>query len=130
MSVDFQHIDDKRGVLISAVGDVLGKDLVAAMKIIFSEEDTIKKYKFGICDFSRIEKFDISKNEIFSLSKIHVKASKVNSNIIVGFAINKPVVYGLVGIWMISATMTGWKVHIEYDLPSIKNWVEKNLPAG
>lgn len=129
MPVEFEYLDNSRGVLIRAFGDVAGVDLIKTMNMVFNDEATTINYTHGICDFTGIENFDISHKQIFSLSEIHVQASKLNPHIVVGFAINKPLVYGLVRVWMVYATITGWKVHIEKELDAITGWVKDNLPT-
>lgn len=130
MSVNFEYLDNKQGVLIRAEGEVDGAEMVNVMHQIFSDEETIKNFRYGVVDYSEIETFDITHDQIFALSKIHIDASKINSNIVVGFAIKKPLVYGLVRIWMVYANITGWKVNIEKDLPTIRKWVKENLPTS
>ena len=125
MPVDYKFTEEKQGVMIAASGHVLGEDLIITMEQIFKDDNLTRNYKYGICDFSRIEKFDISHDQIFLMSKIHLRAAKLNRKITVGFAINKPFIYGLVGMWMVAATMTGWKVHVESDFEEIKYWINK-----
>lgn len=127
MAVDYKYLNNSQGVLISAYGIAEGADLVNNMENIFKDPNSVKNYKYGICDFSAIEKFNISHNEIFALSKIHIKASKLNPQISVGFAISSPTVYGLVRIWTVYAETTGWTLKIKKDLPSIKKWIEETL---
>jgi len=129
MPVEYEYHDNRQGVLIRAWGNVDGSDMISSMRRIFSDDETIRNYRYGIVDYSNIATFNISHDQIFSLAKIHIEASKINPHIIVGFAIEKPLVYGLVRIWMVYANMTGWKVNIEKDLESITRWVKENLPA-
>lgn len=127
MAVSFQHEDNKQGVIVTAVGIVDGKEFLEKMEEFFSDEQTVRNYKYGLNDFTQVEKFDISSGQIFSLAKIHIKASKINPNLIVGFAVTKPFLYGIVRIWMAYAATTGWYINIEKTLPEIKNWINKNL---
>lgn len=130
MPVEYDILDDGKGVLIRGFGNVEGIDMINAMKEIFDDEETIKNFRYGICDYSEIEHFNITHDQIFSLSMIHIDASKENPDIVVGFAINKPLIYGLVRIWMVYANLTGWTVNIKKDLSSIQKWVEKQLSAS
>lgn len=130
MPVKYEYLDNKQGVLIRATGTTEGIDLIRTMEDIFKDEVILTNYKYGICDFSDIEKFNISYEQIYSLATIHLDASKLNPQIVVGFAINKPLVYGLVRVWMVYAEMTGWKLNIEKDFPTIKKWVEEKLSAS
>ena len=130
MSVKYIFEDDGRGVVISADGAVQGSEMLSVMSEIFANEEDIRKYQYGIVDYSQIDTLDISHNQIFALAEIHITASKVNPNIVVGFAITKSLIYGLVRIWMVYANMTGWKVNIKKDIRSIRQWIEENLPAS
>ena len=129
MPVNYEYLINKQGVLIRAYGIVAGMDLVKNMENIFKDTNSTRNYIYGICDFSNIEKFNISHDEIFALSIIHIRASKVNPQIVAGFAINKSIVYGLVRIWMVYAETTGWKLNIKKDLPSIQKWTEETLES-
>ena len=129
MPVEYEFLDKNKGVLIRGYGHVEGVDMIKAMQEIFNDEETIKSFKYGIVDYSEVDNFNISHDQIFSLSMIHIDASKLNPNIVVGFAINKPLIYGLVRIWMVYANMTGWTVNIKKDLPAIQKWVNESVSS-
>lgn len=127
MPTTFQYENNQQGIIVTAVGTVDGEDFLKKMEEFFSDEQKIRNYKYGINDFTQVEKYNISPSQIFSLAKLHIMASKINQDIVVGFAINKPVVHGLVRIWMAYAEMTGWRVNIEKTLPEIRIWVDKSV---
>ena len=127
MPVTIQYENNKEGIIVTAKGIVNGREFVEKLGEYFQDDEIIQNYRYGLNDFTQVEKFNISPNQIFSLAKIHIKASKVNQNIIVGFAINKPFIYGMVRIWQGYASITGWKIHIEETLPEIQRWIANNL---
>jgi len=127
MGVTFQYEKNKQGLIVTAIGIVDGKEFLDKMKEFFSDEQAIQSYRYGLNDFTQLEKFNISSKQIFSLAKLHTKASKINQNLIVGFAINKPIIYGLVRIWMAYASATGWQVNIKKTLPEIESWIDRIL---
>ncbi|RJR16451.1 MAG: hypothetical protein C4581_10185 [Nitrospiraceae bacterium] len=104
-----------------------GNDLISAMKDIFSDREKTMAYRYGLVDFSKNEQMDISVAQIVELSKIHVQASKWNSNIVVGFAIRNTFIYGLVSIWQIFARHTNWKIRLSRSLDENREWLEKEL---
>jgi len=126
MAVTFQYENNKQGIIVTAIGRVDGKEFLNKMEEFFSDPQTIRNYRYGLNDFTQLEKFDISSKQLFSLAKLHRKASKFNTNLIVGFAINKPFIYGIVRIWMAYAAATGWQINIEKTLPEIKSWINRN----
>lgn len=127
MPVTYQYVDNKQSVVIKAVGAVDGEDFVNTMVELFSDEQTIRNYRYGLNDFTRLEMFNISLTQIYSLAELHIEASKINPNIIVGFAIEKRFVYSLVMIWKAYAQITGWQVNIKKTLPEIRNWIDNTL---
>jgi len=129
MAVIFQYENDKQGIIVTAIGIVEGKEFLNKMRESFSDEQTIRNYRYGLNDFTQVEKFNISSSQLFSLAKLHIKASKINTNLIVGFAINKPFLYGIVRVWMAYAATTGWQINIEKTLPEIKGWISAKLDS-
>ena len=130
MAVIFQYENNKQAIIVTAVGTVDGKEFLQKMEEFFSDEQTIRNYKYGLNDFTKVEKFNITSNQLFSLAKLHIKASKINQNLIVGFAINKSFLYGIVRIWMAYAVTTGWRINIERTIPEINDWVKQQLTLG
>ena len=47
MPVDYEFLDNKKGVLIRGSGNVEGIDMINTMKEIFQDEETIKNFKYG-----------------------------------------------------------------------------------
>ena len=127
MALTFHYENNKQGLIITAKGIVDGKDFLNNMKQFFSDEQIVRNYRYGLNDFTQLEKFNISPSQIYSLAKLHIKASKINSNIIVGFAIHKTIIYGLVRIWTGYPSITGWRVNIEKTVPEIRNWIDTEL---
>ena len=127
MSIAFHFENQNKGIIVKASGIADGKEFLEKMKESFSDEEVIRNYRYGINDFTQLEKFNISSHQIFSLAKLHIKASRINRNLVVGFAIKKPLIYGLVRIWEALAEATGWEVNIEETVPAIRDWVEEAL---
>ena len=127
MPVSYEYVDNKQGVIITAVGDVDGAEFINKMREIFSDAQTIQNYKYGLVDYTQLGKFDISLNQIAELASIHIESSKINPKIIVGFAIDKPLIHGLVRVWMAYATITGWQLNIKKTVPEIKSWIDEQV---
>ena len=127
MPVHYEYISNKQGVIITASGDVTGEDFIKVIKLVFSDEKNIRGYKYGLVDYTQLVNFDISLTQIADLANIHIESSKVNPGIIVGFAINKPFIHGLVRVWMAYATITGWRLNIKKTVPEIQSWIEGQL---
>lgn len=72
MSVNFQYENNTQVLIATAVELVDGKELLNKMKEFFSDEQTILNYKYGQNVFTRLDKFDISTSQIFSLAKLHI----------------------------------------------------------
>ena len=125
MPVTCQYENNKQGVIITAVRTVDGEELIHNMKELFSDEQTIRNYRYGLNDFTQLEKFNISLTQISTLADLHIDVSKINPNIIVGFAISKPFIHGLVSIWKVYAEITGWQVNITKTLPEIRDWIDR-----
>lgn len=130
MPLTFQLENNKQGVLVIADGVITGEEFLTEMEEFFSDEQTIRSYRYGLNDFTQLDKFNISAGQIFSMAKLHIKASKINPDLIVGFAIKKPLIYGLVRIWVAYAGITGWDVNIKKSMPEIREWIDKRLYAS
>ncbi len=129
MTVQVKYIEDRAGVIITAFGHVTGDQMIGAMTEIFSDEEKTKGYRYGLCDFTRIETVDMPPEKIVALSRIHIEASKWNQDIVVGFAITSPTVYGLVRVWEVYAELTHWKVHITRSRKETETWIQAQLES-
>jgi len=127
MPVDVSFSHNNTGAIITASGYVSGEDLIQAISQVFLDETTTRTYRFGLVDFSTIDTLDMSVQQIIDLSKTHVAASKWNKDIVVCFAINKDVVYGLVRIWQAYAELTGWEIRLTRSLEETKEWLSNKL---
>lgn len=127
MPLEIKYLHNNSGVVITGRDTVTGSELISAMKDIFSDREKSMAYRYGLVDFSGNEQMDISVAQIVELSKIHVQASKWNSNIVVGFAIRNTFIYGLVSIWQIFARHTNWKIRLSRSLDENREWLEKEL---
>ena len=125
MPVTYQYENDKQGVIITAVGAIDGEDFIHNMKELFSDDQATRNYRYGLNDFTQLEKFNISLPQISTLADLHINVSKINPNIIVGFAISKSFIHGLVNVWKVYAEITGWQVNITKTLPEIRDWVDR-----
>jgi len=127
MPVEVTYLHNNSGVVITGLERVTGSELITVMKDIFSDKEKTMAYRYGLVDFSGSEKMDISVAQIVELSKIHIQASKWNSDISVGFAIRNTFIYGLVSIWQIYAKHTNWKIRLTRSVDETREWLEKEL---
>ena len=127
MPVTVQYESSNQGVVISAAGTVEGEDFINTMAELFSDEQAIRNYRYGLNDFTRLDKFNISLSQISSLADLHIGVSKINPDIVVGFAISNTFIRGLVNVWKVYAEITGWKVHITKTFPEIRAWLKNEI---
>ena len=127
MPVNITFESNKQGVLIKAHGTVDGKEFLGKMRELFTDQETTRNYRYALNDFTQIKQYNISTIEIYSLANLHLMASEVNREIMVGFAIWNPLVYGLVRMWMAYAASTGWQIGIRKTYPEIRDWLNETL---
>lgn len=98
MTVKVNILENGEGVEIVATGTVNGREIIQAQEQIYDEK-YLAKQRYHIIDKSKCTEFDVTVNDIMSISKFDKKASAINPNIIIAIVESESLRFSLSNLW-------------------------------
>jgi hypothetical protein len=98
MTVKVNIIENGEGVEIVATGTVNGREIIQAQEQIYDEK-YLANQRFHIIDKSKCTEFDVTVNDIMTISKFDKRASVINPNIIIAIVESEFLRSSLSNLW-------------------------------
>ena len=76
--IEFQYLDNGLGFGFTATENFLGKELIEAATNAYQSEEILRKNKYGIIDYSPVEKFDVATSDIEAVAELCMEAAKIS----------------------------------------------------
>lgn len=131
MPVDFSSHRDCTYVCLTGHGDISDAELIAALQLMYANEEDTKRHRCALMDFSRSSNVDVSSEGIREAARLNLAASKLMApGVAVAIVVSKPLTYGLGRMWQSYADNTGWTTSVFEDLDEAKSWLEGSLQQG
>ncbi len=129
MPINVEVLDDGLGVLFVGEGKVNGGDLIEANEKIYSSVERMKKYKYGIIDYSEITQFDVSASEIETIASQDMKASKYIPHGFVSIVAKQDLEFGISRMWetIIENASLPWETSVFRDKKAAEKWVKQKV---
>ena len=129
MPIKVKCLDNGLGVLFIGEGIVTGDDIINSNRKIFSSKERMKKYKYGLIDYSNITQFKVSNSEIAIIASQDEKASEYISDGVVAVAAKKDLEFGLNRMWQIIVENTGlqWETMVFRDIDAAERWIKERV---
>ena len=129
MPIKVRYLDNGIGVLFTGEGKIVGDDIIKANRKIFSDEDKMKKYKYGLIDYSRITQFKVSTSEVEIIASQDKKASQFIPDGVLAITAEQDIEYGLTRMWQIIAENSGlpWETMVFRDRDKAEKWIKQKV---
>ena len=128
MAIDLKFNDDRTGLEAIASNQVTKSDFMGACSEAFNNKNVVNQ-KYQILDFSQCTDFELSSDDINSLSQLAINASKINSNIIMAIIAPTDLVFGMSRIYEVYAEESGFKIKVFRNKSEAESWVESLLSS-
>ena len=128
MAIDLKFNDDRTGLEAIASNQVTKSDFMGACSEAFNNTNVVNQ-KYQILDFSQCTDFELSSDDINSLSQLAINASKINSNIIMAIIAPTDLVFGMSRIYEVYAEESGFKIKVFRNKSDAESWVETLLSS-
>ena len=89
--------------------------------------EVLKKYRFSLCDYSRVTRTDVSTRSLRHVAAMAKRASSFNPDVIVAFVTAQGLTFGLARMWAVFADETHWEIEFFDDAEAAKNWIGKRM---
>jgi hypothetical protein len=125
MPIAIHYLDDGLGFELRGWGYVSGKDILCAIAERFSSEEKMKRYRYGIADYTAVEEFDVSNREIDLIVQEDLKAANINPHMILALAASDDLVFGLSRMFAGIAEQSRWCINVFRSAAEAAAWVKK-----
>ena len=126
MAIDLKFNDDRTGVEAIASTQVTKSDFMGACSEAFNNTNVVTQ-KYQILDFSQCTDFELSSDDINSLSQLAINASKINPNVIMAIVAPTDLVFGMSRVYEVYAEESGFKIKVFRNKSEAESWVETLL---
>ena len=129
MTIRVEYLDKGLGVLYVSEGIVTGDDIINSNREVFSSEDKMKNYKYGLIDYSNITQFNVSNSEIETIVSQEKEASKFIVDPILAVIATKDLEFGLSRMWETIVEISGiqWETMIFRDREKAEIWIKDRI---
>jgi hypothetical protein len=127
MPVENEFSDDGLGFLLTGLGIVTGQEILDAIAIRFSTEDKVKKYLYGLVDYTRVHEFRVTNNEIDHIARKDIAAARINPDLILAIAATDDLIFGLGRMFEVFVEKSGWTIKICRTLDEAVLWIKNGI---
>lgn len=92
-----------------------------------SSEEKIKRYRYGIADYTAVERFDVSNDEIERIVQEDLKAAGINPRIILALAASGDLVFSLSRMFITLADESGWRIDVFRTAEEAATWIKRRV---
>ena len=128
MAIDLKFNDDRTGLEAIASTQVTKSDFMGACSEAFNNTNVVTQ-KYQILDFSQCTDFELSSDDINSLSQLAINASKINPNVIMAIVAPTDLVFGMSRVYEVYAEESGFKIKVFRNKSEAESWVESLLSS-
>ena len=122
MPIELSFIENN-GILFKGTGVLTGKDISTANEFIYESPGKIREIAYQLCDYTEIEKIDMSSDEIRILASQDEKAAKINPQMIIAVVGKEDIVFGLSRMWQAYADETAFETCVFRNIEDAKIWI-------
>ena len=126
MAVNFNFIDDDRGVEILASGIVYGHEVITANQEIANSRQ-LATLEFHIIDKSKCTEYNVSADDMFEISKYDQVFTAANPNIVMAIIESKSLRYSLSILWQCIVKKQNLNNKSFVDRASALEWINQQM---
>jgi hypothetical protein len=127
MPITITYLDNGTGVDFIGTGIVKGRELIEATEKIFSSEENLRESKYGLLDFSNVDFFNASSEELKLVTELDKRAAKINPDLVIALIADKNRVHGISQIWKAYMDETDWESKSFSSRPEALHWIKQRV---
>ncbi len=126
MPVTYAYIENG-GVLLVGTGTVVAVDIIDVNESIYASPEMIKKIRFQICDYTAVEKMEISSEEVVTIAEQDNLAAEVNPTMLITIAAKKDLSFGIARVWEAYTGGSPFRTEVFRTLEDCREWIRSQL---
>lgn len=119
-------IDDGTGLLRIGTGVVKGQEIIEAAACLTSAFDP-GRITHGLVDFTQVTSFEVTTQEIQTITALNMKNGEVTDAVIVAIAAPDDIAFGMSRMYGSLIAQRGWIVHTYRTMAEARAWLESEL---
>lgn len=129
MPIKVKYLDNGIGFIFIGEGLITGDDIINSNKIIFSHRERMKKYKYGLVDYSNIAQFNVSSSEIEIIASQDKKASNYIPDGVLAVIAQKDLEFGVSRMWAMIVENSGvqWETMVFRSRQDGEAWIKERI---
>ena len=127
MPFNIKITDGGLGFIMEGKGIITGQELIDGVYERFSTEEKIKKYIYGMSDYTDITENQIKADAVKLVAEKDKQVSNLNPNLVIAITAPKDVMYGLSRMFAVHAEKTGWNISVFRTLKEAKTWIKEQI---
>lgn len=129
MSIEINYMDNGMGIVLIGKGTVAGREIMDAKRRIFSTEEKMKKYRYGLIDFSGVDDLKAYGAEVDGLVQLDRDAAEIIPEAVVAIAAEKDIAFGLSRMWQAYMGGIPWEINVFRSRNEAEVWIRETLKA-
>ncbi len=125
MPIEFQYLDNGLGFGFTATENFLGKELIEAATNAYQSEEILRKNKYGIIDYSPVEKFDVATSDIEAVAELCMEAAKISPDRLIAVVASSNLSFGYSRMWERLSDATNWERMVFRVKSDAEEWLKK-----
>ncbi len=127
MPIEFKYLDNGIGFGFTARGNFSGKELIGVASNAYRSGKILRKNKYGIIDYSSVERFDVSNSDVQRIAELSVEASKIAPDRIIAVIANDDLSYGCSRMWEFLSSEISWDRMVFRLKNEAEEWLKKRV---
>ena len=100
MPVDVKRVQDGRGIEVIATGVVIGSEIIAANRQIYTPE-ILSRLAYKLIDRTACTEYRVTSADIRRIAQQDLAAAKINPDFVVVLIATTPIQYGMTRVWKV-----------------------------
>jgi len=126
MPVKINFLENGAGIEFISSGTVTGKEIIEANDKIYTPEN-LSRLKYKIIDRTTCTEYLVTNEEMKTIAKQDIQASKINNNITILLVSPTKLQYGMTRMWQVFSDESGFKSEIFENRESADAYIENTL---
>lgn len=128
MPITVKYLQSGAGVVYVGSGVVTGREIISANEEIYARHRLLPQ-KYQLCDLLKVERFDVSEQELATLAGQDIAASKINPDVFVAIVAERDVISGLAHVWEELVGDSQFDTSVFSTMAEADTWIREKLAA-
>jgi len=127
MPIEIKYLDNGIGFGLTVLQDLTGDKLLDAVKKFYLSEESLRKNKYGLVDYTPVGDIRVSVQDISVIAELTRQASKIAPDRIVAVVASEDASFGLSRMWEMLSGESSWEKMVFRSRDDAEEWLKKRV---